>query len=129
MNIMSKEQARSMSPLTLAFYGDSVYELLARKKIVDEGSRPPSKLHEMAVGKVRASAQASAYVQIAPMLSEEETGVFKRGRNACGVTVPKSSTPHDYHCATGLEALFGFLFLTGQFERAEQLYEVICNGE
>lgn len=129
MTYLTIEQARALSPLTLAFYGDCIYELLVRHEIVMRGSQPSAKLHKTAVERVRASAQAVAYDKIEPLLSEQELDVMKRGRNASGATVPRSSNPHDYRRATGIEALFGFLYITGQNDRVEQLYEVISNGE
>lgn len=127
MNILSIEKARELSPLTLAFYGDSVYETLVRRKLVENGSVPSSKLHKRAISFVCAAFQSAAVDMIEPLLCEDEYEIYRRGRNANGATVPKSSNPHDYRRATGLEALFGYLYLTGGFERAEQLFEVIYN--
>ena len=127
MNIISIEKARELSPLTLAFYGDSVYEVLVRRKLVENGSVPSHKLHKRAVEFVRASFQSQAVDIIEPLLNEQEADIFRRGRNANGAVVPKSSNPHDYRRATGLEALFGFLFLIGEQKRAEELFEVIFN--
>lgn len=118
-----------MSPLTLAFYGDSVYEELVRRRFVINGSMPSDKLHRLAVKKVCASYQSDAVDIIEPLLTEIESDILRRGRNATGATVPKSSTPHDYRRATGLETLFGFLYLIGDVQRAEDLFEVIFNGE
>ncbi len=77
---------------------------------------------------MRASYQSAAAELIEDILTEEEADIFRRGRNASGIQVPKSSTPAEYHRATGLEALFGYLFLTGGYDRANQLFEVILNG-
>ena len=127
MDSLSVEQARELSPLTLAFYGDSVYETLVRRKIVEKGSAPSHKLHEQSVAMARASFQAFAAELILPLLSEQEADILRRGRNASGATVPRSSNPRDYRLATALEALFGFLFLTGNEARAAELFEVIYN--
>jgi ribonuclease-3 family protein len=124
MTTISKVQARSYSPLTLAFLGDSVYELLVRQKIVENGSCPVRKLHNKAVGKVRASYQAEGVRLIEPLLSEEEADILRRGRNA-NSHVPKSSSVEDYRLATGLETLFGYLHLSGQAGRIEELFEKI----
>jgi len=128
MNIISKEQARAYSPLTLAFLGDGYYELLVRQRITLEHNMSAQKLHLAAVKKVRASFQAEAVERIAELLTEEETEIFKRGRNATGA-IPRSSNPAEYRKATGLEALFGWLLLIGEATRAEELFEVIYNSE
>ena len=124
MTNITKEQARSYSPLTLAFLGDGVYELLVRQKIVEKGSCPVKKLHNRAVEKVRASYQAARVRELESELTEEESDLLRRGRNAHS-HVPKSSSPEDYRLATGLETLFGYLHLTGQNERIEELFEKI----
>jgi ribonuclease-3 family protein len=126
--IISKTQARTYSPLTLAFLGDGYYELLVRHRITLEHNMSAQKLHIAAVKKVRAAFQAQACERIAELLTEEEAEIFKRGRNAGG-TVPRSSNPAEYRKATGLEALFGWLLLTGETERTEELFEVIYNYE
>ena len=111
------------SPSTLAFLGDGVYELLVREKLC-ERDRPSGELHSRSVKLVNAVSQARAFHLIEPMLSEDELSVFKRGRNA-HITPPKSCTPGEYHTATGLEALFGYLYLSGESERINQLISVI----
>jgi ribonuclease-3 family protein len=128
IKILTKEQARAYSPLTLAFLGDSYYELMVRRRITLEHNMSANKLHRAAVAKVRASFQATAYERIAELLTEEESEIFKRGRNAGG-TVPRSSNPAEYRKATGLEALLGWLLLIGEESRAEELFEVIYNSE
>ena len=90
---------------------------------------PVDKLHKKAVEKVDAGFQSFAYDVICDELSEEETEIFKRGRNATGNNVPRSSNPKDYRRATGIEALFGYLYLTGQNERMRQLFEMIYTSE
>ena len=117
---------KALNPLTLAFMGDAVYEQMAREKVIElHGSISPQKLHSYTVERVRASFQAKGYEKIKDILSEEETAVFKRGRNSHSVTVPKSATPSDYRAATGVEALFGYLFLKGENERAQNLFNII----
>ena len=115
------------SPAALAFYGDCAWEILVRRKVLEKGNAPSAKLHKQSVEMVRASFQCRAAELISDMLTEEEADILRRGRNATGISVPKSSTPREYHMATGLEALFGYLFLTGEFERANTLFEVIWN--
>jgi ribonuclease-3 family protein len=128
MMTLSKETARSYSPLTLAFLGDGVYELLVRQKIVEKGSIPVRKMHNRAVEKVRASYQAAGVRAVERFLTEEEADMIRRGRNA-NSQVPKSSSPEDYRLATGLETLFGYLHIMGQEERINELFEVIYAQE
>ncbi|MCL1824225.1 MAG: ribonuclease III [Oscillospiraceae bacterium] len=124
MNTISKEQARAYSPLTLAFLGDSYYELMTRQRITLEHNMNAEKLHLAAVEKVRASYQAKASESVLPLLTEEESEIFRRGRNATG-TVPRSASPAEYRKATALEVLFGWLLLIGATERAEELFEEV----
>ena len=127
--IMTPAEAKALGGLTLAFFGDSVYEVLVREQIVKCGTMPVDKLHKKAVEKVNAGFQSFAYDVICDELSEEETEIFKRGRNATGNNVPRSSNPKDYRRATGVEALFGYLYLTGQNERMRQIFEMIYTSE
>ena len=119
------QHANQYSPLTLAFLGDAVYEQLVREKIVLTANMPVKKLHKEAVERVRAAYQSKAVDVIMPHLTEEEEAVFKRGRNATGNTVPKSSNPVEYRRATALETLFGYLHLTGNSERIVELFDII----
>ncbi|MBO5360366.1 MAG: ribonuclease III [Clostridia bacterium] len=119
----------SLNPISLAYIGDAVYEILVREYLVLEGNRPPEELHKLAVSFVSAKAQAAAIERIAPMLTEEETCAFKRGRNAKVSHVPKGASVAHYHNATGFEALFGHLYLTNQTERMRELFKFICEGE
>lgn len=115
------------SPLTLAFLGDSVYEQLVRERLVLTANMPVGKLHILAVKRVRANYQSKAYDALLPILSEEEEHILKRGRNATGNTVPKSSNPVEYRRATAIECLFGYLYLTGNKDRIEELFNIIWN--
>ncbi len=90
---------------------------------------PAGKLHILAVERVRASYQSDAMDAILPMLTEEENELFHRGRNATGNSVPKSSNPIEYRRATGLECLFGYLYLLGRKQRINELFEVIWNKD
>ncbi len=125
METMTKSDAKQLSPLTLAFYGDSVYEQLVRRRIVSAGSRPSDELHRQAVARVRASFQSAAYEKLLSLLSEEEADVLKRGRNAAGPKPPRSSSASEYHRATAVETLFGYLSLIGENERLEALFAEI----
>lgn len=119
---------RALNPATLAFLGDGVYELLVREAVVGRfGSLPSKKLHALSVQMVCASAQAAAYAALAPQLSEEEHAVFRRGRNAAGLSVPRHASVADYRAATGLEVLFGWLYLGGETERMLQLFSMILD--
>lgn len=111
----------SKNPSVLAFVGDAYYSLLVRTHLSDR-DRPSGELHRLSVGYVSASAQSEAFHRIEPLLSEEETDIFKRGRNFHTGNVPKNASHAEYHTATGLEALFGYLYLSGQTERAEELF-------
>ncbi|MDE6727382.1 MAG: ribonuclease III [Oscillospiraceae bacterium] len=126
--IITEKEARSYSPNVLAFFGDSVYEVLVRNRVVTGHQTNAGRLHDMAVERVRASYQSEAVNVIEPMLTETEADILRRGRNAGGVSVPKSAKPSEYRRATALEALFGYLSLTGQHERVEELFEAICTA-
>lgn len=117
----------SLSPLTLAFVGDTVFDLLVRSELVCEANRPVNALHKAASGKVCAHAQAEAITKIMPLLTEDEEAVFKRGRNARTGGIPKNQSSADYHYATGLECLFGWLYLKGETDRIKELYNAIHN--
>ncbi|HIW74894.1 MAG TPA: ribonuclease III [Firmicutes bacterium] len=114
---------RALSPLTLAFVGDGVYELMAREALVCRANRPNGDLHRLSVALVRAEAQSAAMDLLLPLLSEEELAVFKRGRNA-----HTARAGGDYHRATGLEALFGYLYLSGNIARCRELFSVAYGG-
>lgn len=116
---------KELSPLNLAFIGDCVYEMLVRERLVAEANRPVNDLHRESVKFVSAKAQTAAFQKIEPLLTEEETAVFKRGRNAKTGHQPKSASVGEYHCATGVEALFGYLYLTGNNERITYLFNAI----
>lgn len=116
---------RSYSPLSLAFIGDGVYELMVRERIVCAGNCTVKSLHSRTVEQVRCEAQAAAVRQIEPLLTDEEADVVRRGRNAHPGHVPKNADPATYHQATGLEALFGYLYLKGEMARIRTLFTAI----
>ena len=120
------DKVKQLSPSVLAFVGDGVYGLFVRTKL-SAVNRPSGELHKMSVQYVNAASQAKAYGIIADVLTENEMGIFKRGRNFQTHSAPKSSTLGEYHTATGLECLFGYLYLSGQNERAQELFEIIWN--
>ncbi len=113
-----------ISPLSLAFVGDGVYDLMVRERLVCLANRPNKDLHQLAVQQVRAEAQAAAMDKLMPLLTEEEAAVYRRGRNA-----HTSRTGGAYHKATGLEALFGYLYLAGRVDRVRELFAKTVEGE
>ena len=115
---------RTLSPLTLAFVGDAVYDLLVREMLVCEGNRPVGALNNDKIAIVCCEKQAKTAARLLPLLSEEELAVLKRGKNAHAMTVPKHASKTDYHTATGLEALFGYLYLKGDIDRVRELFEL-----
>ncbi|MGN1418062.1 MAG: Mini-ribonuclease 3 [Acutalibacteraceae bacterium] len=121
-----KCDASLLSPLTLAFVGDTVFDLFVRERLVCQANRPVKKLHNLAAQQVNAAAQANYVSLLMPCLSKKEIGVLKKGRNAHTNHKAKNMSESDYHAATGLEALFGYLYLDGQLERLRELFEIIC---
>ncbi len=120
-----KVNPKQLSPLNLAFIGDCVYEMLVRETLVIDANRPVNDLHRESVKFVSAKAQTAAFEKIKDILTEEEMAVYKRGRNAKVGHSPKSATEGEYHCATGVEALFGYLYLTEQLDRIKELFSEI----
>lgn len=126
MKFIDKEvNAKQLSPLNLAFIGDCIYEILVREMLVTNANRPVNDLHKESVKFVSAKAQTKAFEKIKGILTEEETAIYKRGRNAKVGHSPKSATEGEYHCATGVEALFGYLYLTEQTDRIKELFSKI----
>lgn len=112
---------KSYSGLTLAYIGDAIYELIIRTYIVEHGNAPVNKLHRQTVKLVKASAQAELYQSIKDMLTEDEMAIYKRGRNSKSYTSAKNADIIEYRTATGMEALVGYLYLTGQVDRMLEL--------
>ncbi len=124
---MSDLSAREYSPLALAFLGDAVYGLMARRYLVSKANRPAGDLHKMSVQLVCAKAQAAGAAAVAELLSEDELSAFKRGRNAKVAHTPKGATDAEYHAATGLESLFGWLSVSGKDDRAQEIFDAIID--
>ena len=122
-----KAKPNELSPLNLAFIGDCVYEMLVRETLVLNANRPVNDLHRESVKYVSAKAQTLAYDKIKDCLTEQETAIYKRGRNAKVGHNPKSASQGEYHIATGVEALFGYLYLTEQMQRIKELFQIIIN--
>ena len=120
---------RQLSPLTLAWVGDCVYELFVRCHLIGSGTRPVSELTREESGISSARAQCAAAARLAPLLTEEEALVFRRGKNAKIATKAKNATVGEYRTATGLEALMGYLYLTGQDDRLAELIRLAITEE
>lgn len=121
---LSEPQARMYSPLTLAFLGDAVYSLMVRDMLTKQANKPTGKLHKESVKLVNAAFQAEMIRTLLPHLTEDEAAVFKRGRNAHSAHSPKNQSEADYRYATGFEALFGYLYLSGQTQRLKELFSL-----
>ena len=126
---MTPQEIGAISNLGLAHIGDCVYELLVRSYLVCHGGQTNQGLHFATVEYVKASAQAKAMEKILPLLTEEETVVYRRGRNSRVNSVPKNADLGDYHAATGLECLFGWLYLNAMHDRINELFAVISENE
>ncbi len=123
----SREELLNMSSLGLAHLGDGVFELMVRAWLCLHGKVKVKDLHRATVGYVAAPAQAAAMERLLPLLTDEETDVYRRGRNTAPHSVPRAATRAQYQSATGLEALFGWLYLQGRTERLNQLFETIMD--
>ena len=113
---------KEISTEALAYLGDSVIELRVRELLVERGISGSGNLNRESLSFVKAGAQSAAMHRIVESLSEEESAIYKRGRNMSGGNVPKSATMSEYRTATGMEVLFGYLHITGQFDRIDQLF-------
>ena len=126
---MSEQDVNKISMLGLAHIGDSVYELLTRTMLCRQGHSSVIELHKLTVSYVNAPAQAAAAEKILPLLNEKESAVYRRGRNTKVNSVPHHASINQYHAATGVEALFGWLYLQGQTERITELFAAIMEVE
>ena len=118
---LKDQDMRSYSPLTLAYIGDGVYELIIRTILVKKGNCPVNQLHKKASSLVKAGTQSKMMEALEPILTEEELAVYKRGRNAHSPTMAKHATMADYRRATGFEALMGYLYLKEDYSRIVEL--------
>lgn len=126
---LTQEALAAISTLGLAYIGDGVYELMVRTWLVSNGGLQAGAMHKAAVSYVKASAQAKAVKAIMDHLTPEEMALYKRGRNTKVGSVPQGASLGDYHAATGLEALFGYLYLSGNTDRAKQLFAHIMEDD
>ena len=115
---------KTYSPLTLAYIGDAIYDLLVRTILVKCGNSQVNKLHKRASSLVKAPTQSDMMDKILPHLTEEEEHIYKRGRNAKSFTMAKNATMAQYRRATGFEAVFGYLYLKGELNRAIDLMKI-----
>jgi ribonuclease-3 family protein len=120
---ISADKARQLSPVTLAFVGDAVYSLYVREKVVLLSDHKPSDLQKITSGIVSAHGQSALVEKIEGLFNEEEQAIFHRGRNAKKATKSKNASVAEYNRSTGIEAVFGYLYLTGQIDRLKYLIE------
>ena len=124
-----RETLLNLSSLGLAHLGDSVFEVMVRSWLCLHGKAKVKDLHRATVKYVAAPAQAARFEAIAPLLSQEEQDVFRRGRNTAPHSVPKAASRGQYQTATGLECLFGWLYLQGRTDRLNELFEAMMAAE
>ena len=122
---LSEAEIKAISNLGLAHMGDCVFEILCRGYLCAKGGKNVGNLHRDTINMVKASAQAAFMDRLLPLLTEEELACYRRGKNAHVHAVPKSCTPAEYAKATGLEALFGALYLAGKTERINELFKTV----
>ena len=124
---MDKQQINAISNLGLAHIGDGVFELLCRSYLCAKGGKNVGNLHRDTINMVKATSQAKFIDKLLPHLTEEELAYYRRGKNSHVHAVPKSASPAEYAKATGLEALFGALYLSGQTRRLNELFHIIMD--
>ena len=122
---MTRAEINAMSNLGLAHIGDGVFELLCRSYLCAKGGKTVDRLHRDTIQMVKATSQAKFVDKLLPLLNEDELAYYRRGKNSHVHAVPKSATPAEYAKATGLEALFGALYLSGQTERLNELFRAV----
>ena len=122
---MTKAEIDAISNLGLAHMGDCVYEMLVRAYLCAQGNKTVAQLHKQTITMVKATYQAAFVDKMLPLLSEDEMTHYRRGKNSHVHAVPKSATPAQYAKATGLEAMFGYLFLSGKKERANEIFNLV----
>lgn len=125
---LTKQEIDAISNLGLAHMGDCVFEILCRAYLCAQGEKTVDKLHRDTINMVKATAQAKFVDKLLPSLTEEELAYYRRGKNAHVHAAPKSATPAEYAKATGLEALFGALYLSGQTQRLNELFRGVMEN-
>ena len=126
---LERDALLSLSSLGLAHLGDGVFEVMVRAWLILRGKARAKDLHRATVRYVAAPAQAAAVERLLPLLTQEEADVYRRGRNTAPHSVPRAASRAQYQAATGLEALFGWLYLQGRTERLNELFEAIMAEE
>ena len=126
---LSRQEINAISNLGLAHMGDCVFEILCRAYLCARGGKNVGNLHRDTINMVKATSQAKFADKLLPYLNEEELAWYRRGKNSHVHAVPKSCTPAEYAKATGLEALFGALYLTGQTARLNELFKIVMENE
>ena len=121
LDTLSVKEATQLSPITLAFIGDAVYTLYVREKLVFQKDEKGNELNKKTSAVVKATAQSEFVLKILPLLTAEESAIFRRGRNAKKTTKAKSASVMEYNNSTGFEALLGYLYVTGNLERINYL--------
>jgi len=121
---LKEADINAYSPLTLAYIGDSIYDLVIKTIVVERANCAANKLHQQASALVKAQTQAQMADFLQDYMTEEEQAIYKRGRNAKSYTTAKNASVADYRKATGLEAVFGYLYLKGQSERVVDLVKI-----
>lgn len=127
--ILPDSEIDKLSVLALAHVGDGVFELLVRTMLCGQGIGKVSELHRKTVSYVCAPAQAKSIKKVMPVLTEKEEQVYKRGRNSKMHAAPQKATTGEYHAATGLETLFGYLYLNGQYARISELFRLMMEED
>ena len=122
---MSRQDIDAISNLGLAHMGDCVFEILCRAYLCAKGGKTVDRLHRETINMVKAPAQAKFADKMLPLLTEVELAYYRRGKNSHVHAVPKSATPAEYAKATGVETLFGYLFLSGQKNRANEIFNIV----
>ena len=126
---MDKQQINAISNLGLAHIGDGVFELLCRSYLCAKGGKNVGNLHRDTINMVKATSQAKFIDKLLSHLTEEELAYYRRGKNSHVHAVPKSASPAEYAKATGLEALFGALYLSGQTDRLNDLFHIMMDNQ
>lgn len=127
--MIKEKEAHLLSPVLLAYIGDSVFELKTREYFLKKGLRKINFIHQKTINLVNASAQARALAVIEKKLTQQEQGIVRRGKNTDPGTVPSNTDIMEYRLSTGLEALFGYLYLSNNKQRLDELWQVIITEE
>ena len=127
--VISENEAKLKNPQVLAFIGDAVYSLYIRNYIVLNNAGKSGELHKLSTRFVKAKSQSETIEKLLPLFTEAEHDIFRRGRNYKTQSVAKNSSVQEYHRATGFEAVLGYLYLSGQFDRLNELLKIGVNNE